>query len=84
MPYSLIRCWVYRVSRSERTRRQQRRIPFTPHYVLAHRYEQWLKETQDIVTIDGFLCPTVRQDVEQNALLNAVLFTPLCCCSAKD
>ena len=84
MPYYLYRCWVYRVPRSERTRTQQRRIPFTPHYVLAHRYEQCLKVTQDIVTIDGFQCPTVRQDAEQNALLKAVLFTPWCCCSAKD
>ena len=84
MPYYLYRCWVYRVPRSGRRRTQQRRIPFTPHCVLAHRYEQCLKSTMDIVTIDGFQCPTVSQDPEQNALLKAMLFTPWCCCSAKD
>ncbi len=51
---------------------------------MAHRREQCLPATQNIVTIDGFQCPTVCQDAEQNALLKAVLFTPWCCCSAKD
>ena len=84
MPYYLYRSWIYRVPRSGRGSTAVRRFSFTPHYVLAHRYEQALKTSQDIVTIDGFQCPTVLQDAEQNALLKALLFTPWRCCCAQD
>ena len=61
MTYYLYGSWVYRVPRSGRRSTGQRRIPFTPHYVLAHRYEQCLKPTQHTATLDGFQCPTVGQ-----------------------
>ncbi|MCP4003312.1 MAG: hypothetical protein GY725_03870, partial [bacterium] len=37
-----------------------------------------------VPTIDGFQCPTVVQDPEQNALLKAILFTPWSCTNAVD
>ena len=84
MPFYVYRSWVYRVPRSGQKSTKQRRIAFTPHYVLAHRYEQCLKPIQDVVTIDGFQCPTLVQDVEQNALLKAMLFTPWRCCGPQE
>ena len=33
----------------------------------------------DVPTIDGFQCPTWRQDPEQNSMLKAILFTPWSC-----
>ena len=53
---------------------------FEPHYVLAKSYAQEVQLNSFCVpTIDGFQCPTVLQDPEQNALLKALLFTPFAC-----
>ena len=48
---------------------------FEPHYALATSYAQELiLNNSSVPTIDGFQCPTVEQDAEQNALLKAILF----------
>ena len=53
---------------------------FDPHYALARSYSQEVVlHNAHVPTIDGFLCPTVQQDAEQNALLTALLFPPLSC-----
>ena len=53
---------------------------FEPHYALAKSYVQEVQLNSFCVpTIDGFQCPTVLQDPEQNALLKALLFTPFAC-----
>ncbi len=51
-----------------------------PHYVLARSYSQdVVLHTMSVPTIDGFQCPTVHQDAEQNALLKALLLMPFSC-----
>ena len=53
---------------------------FESQYALAGSYAQEVMlHSCDVPTIDGFQCPTVHQDAEQNALLKALLFTPFCC-----
>ena len=56
---------------------------FEPHYALAGTYaQQAVLHRINVPTIDGFQCPTVEQDAEQNALLKALLFTPWSCTDA--
>ena len=53
---------------------------FEPHYALSRTYAQEVVlHNVHVPTIDGFQCPTVEQDAEQNALLKAILFTPWSC-----
>ena len=53
---------------------------FESHYALAGSYAlEVMLHSFNVPTIDGFQCPTVHQDAEQNALLKALLFTPFCC-----
>ena len=49
---------------------------FEPHYALAKSYAQEVVlHAAHVPTIDGFQCPTVHQDAEQNTLLKALLFS---------
>ena len=78
MPFYVYRMYVRRISKPSRV---QARSPtiffFEPHYALAKSYAQELiLNNISVPTIDGFQCPTVEQDAEQNALLKAILFTP--------
>ena len=53
---------------------------FEPHYALSKQYAQEVAlHTVSVPTIDGFQCPTVEQDAEQNALFKALLFSPWSC-----
>ena len=53
---------------------------FEPHYALSNQYAQEVVlHNEHVPTIDGFQCPTVEQDAEQNALCKAILFTPWAC-----
>ena len=78
--------YVYRMFvRRVRSPPPQRHCPpnvfrFEQHYALARSYVQEVTlHSASVPTIDGFQCPTVHQDAEQNALLKALLFTPFCC-----
>ena len=53
---------------------------FEQHYALAKTYvQEVVLHCTHVPTIDGFQCPTVEQDAEQNALLKTLLFTPWSC-----
>jgi len=53
---------------------------FELHYALSRQYAQeMVLHNEHVPTIDGFQCPTVEQDAEQNALCKAILFTPWAC-----
>ena len=53
---------------------------FENHYVMARSYAlEGSLHNVSVLTIDGFQCPTVLQDAEQNALLKALLFSPFAC-----
>ena len=53
---------------------------FEPHYALSHQYvQEVILHNEHVPTIDGFQCPTVEQDAEQNALCKSILFTPWAC-----
>ena len=53
---------------------------FEPHYALSRSYAQEVVlQNVHVPTIDGFQCPTVEQDAEQNALFKAILFAPWSC-----
>eukprot|EP00812_Abedinium_dasypus_P007843 NODE_1_length_8589_cov_4.556480.p1 GENE.NODE_1_length_8589_cov_4.556480~~NODE_1_length_8589_cov_4.556480.p1 ORF type:complete len:2586 (+),score=446.46 NODE_1_length_8589_cov_4.556480:571-8328(+) len=74
--------YVYRMY----VRRVRKRSPapnifgFEKHYVLAQSYvQEVVLHNVNIPTIDGFHCPTVDQDAEQNALLKTILFSPWSC-----
>ena len=74
--------YVYRMY----VRRVRRRSPapnmfsFEPHYALAQSYvQEVVLHNIQVPTIDGFHCPTVVQDAEQNALLKTILFSPWSC-----
>ena len=75
------RMCVRRVRRSSQAATKASNVfHFDPHYVLARSYSQEVVlHNAHVPTIDGFQCPTVQQDAEQNALLKALLFTPLSC-----
>ena len=74
--------YVYRMY----VRRVRKRSPapnifgFEKHYVLAQSYvQEVVLHNIHVPTIDGFHCPTVVQDAEQNALLKTILFSPWSC-----
>ena len=53
---------------------------FEPHYALSRSYvQEVMLHTIAVPTIDGFQCPTVEQDAEQNALFKSIFFTPWSC-----
>ena len=53
---------------------------FEKHYALFITYAQEVVlHNVHVPTIDGFQCPTIEQDAEQNALLKTILFTPWSC-----
>jgi len=80
MPYYVYRMYVHRVPRSSSGGATAPNIfRFENHYVLAKTYVQEVVLNAHVPTIDGFQCPTVQQDVEQNALLKSLLFTPWAC-----
>ena len=84
MPFYVYRMYVRRVRRPGRDRARAPNIfLFEPHYALASTYAQEVVlQRISVPTIDGFQCPTVEQDAEQNALLKALLFTPWSCTDA--
>ncbi len=81
MPLYVYRMCVRRVPRpSGQTPKACTVFPFAPHYALAKSYvQEVVLHAMCVPTIDGFQCPTVQQDAEQNALLKALLFTPFAC-----
>ena len=61
--------YVRRIRRPPRGRASAPNIfPFEEHYTLARPYVQEVALNAHVPTIDGFQCPTVEQDAEQNAL----------------
>ena len=84
MPFYVYRMYVRRVRRPGRERAKAPNLfLFEPHYALASTYAQEVVlQRINVPTIDGFQCPTVEQDAEQNALLKALLFTPWSCTNA--
>jgi hypothetical protein len=81
MPYYVYRMYVHRILRPPRAKATAPNIfHFEPHYALARTYVQEVAlHSMHVPTIDGFQCPTVDQDAEQNALLKSLLFTPWSC-----
>lgn len=81
MCFYVYRMFVRRVRRpGAKESRALNIFPFEPHYVLAKSYAQEVMlHSFAIPTIDGFQCPTVHQDAEQNALLKSLLFMPFAC-----
>ena len=78
LPLYVYRMYVRRIPRPGRARAMLPTIFFfEPHYALSASYAQEVVlHNIHVPTIDGFQCPTVEQDAEQNALLKAILFTP--------
>ena len=81
LPLYVYRMYVRRVPKPGRARAMLPTIFFfEPHYALSTSYAQEIVlHNIHVPTIDGFQCPTVEQDAEQNALLKAILFTPWSC-----
>ena len=81
MPQYVYRMHVRRIRLTDRSKTPAANIFFfEPHYAMARTYVQELVLHKiSVPTIDGFQCPTVQQDPEQNALSKALLFTPWCC-----
>ena len=78
--------YVYRMYVRRELRGNRRAAPggtlfeFEPHYPLARGYVQKMRvDRMNVPTIDGFQCPTWRQDPELNSLFKAMLFTPWVC-----
>ena len=81
MPFYIYRMYVCRIAKPGKAKLTSPTIfCFEPHYALAKSYAQEVVlHNIHVPTIDGFQCPTVEQDPEQNALLKAILFTPWSC-----
>ena len=80
MMYYVYRTHVYRVRRGKQNSLRHSRFLFDEHYVLSSSYEQQLLMSNlHIPTIDGFQCPTIEEDAEQNALFKSLLFMPWRC-----
>ena len=78
MPFYVYRMYVRRIPK--RKAGSPTIFAFEPHYALARGYAQEVVLVNiNVPTIDGFQCPTVEQDAEQNALLKAILFSPWAC-----
>jgi hypothetical protein len=85
MPYYVYRMYARRVRKPSRAKMCATNLfPFEPHYTLSRTYVQEVVLSNiSVPTVNGFQCPTVRQDAEQNALFKAILFTPWCCTDAS-
>ena len=81
MPFYVYRMYVHRIAKPSKAKLRSPTIfRFEPHYALARSYvQEVVLHNIHAPTIDGFQCPTVEQDCEQNALLKAILFTPWSC-----
>ena len=81
MPFYVYRMCVRRIPRPSRIKARSPTIfSFVPHYSLAASYAQEVILINiSVPTVDGFQCPTVEQDAEQNALLKSILFPPWSC-----
>ena len=81
MAFYVYRMYVRRISKPSRAKCRAANIFFfEPHYALSRSYAQEVVlHNMNVPSIDGFQCPTLEQDPEQNALLKAMLFTPWVC-----
>jgi hypothetical protein len=81
MPFYVYRMYVRRIPRPSRAQACAPDIfVFESHYAMSKAYVQHVVlHVISVPTIDGFSCPTVYQDAEQNSLLKAILFTPWTC-----
>jgi hypothetical protein len=81
IPLYVYRMYVRRIPRPSRAKTCAPTIFFFEHhYALARSYvQEVILNNINVPTIDGFQCPTVEQDAEQNSLLKAILFTPWSC-----
>ena len=79
MPYYVYRMYVNRIRGSPGKAKAPNIFPFEQHYGLFNTYVQQVVFNVHVPTIDGFQCPTVERDAEQNALLKSLLFTPWVC-----
>ncbi len=79
--YYVHRMYVHRIQRPPRAGATSRNIfSFELHYALAKTYvQEVVLFNAHVPTIDGFQCPTVEKDAEQNALFKALVFTPWSC-----
>ena len=78
MPFYVYRMYVRRIPKPRAS--SPTIFFFEPHYALARSYAQEVVLVNiNVPSIDGFQCPTVEQDPEQNALLKAILFSPWAC-----
>ena len=78
MSFYVYRMYVQRILRPGKARTKDSTIfAFEEHYLLSQSYAQQVNLINvNVPTIDGFQCPTWTEDVEQNSLLEALLFTP--------
>ena len=81
MTFYVYRMYVRRIPKPSTAKSSSHTIfAFEPHYALSKSYAQEvILNNINVPTIDGFQCPTVEQDAEQNSLLKAILFTPWSC-----
>ena len=86
MPFYVYRMYVRRVPRSGTySALPSTMFAFEARYALARSYAQQASLHRiNVPAIDGFQCPTLEQDAEQNVLLKALLFTPWSCRGAQD
>ena len=86
MPFYIYRMYVRRIPRPSQGRAARANVfPFELHYALAKSYAQEVVlRNAHVPTIDGFQCPTVTQDAEQNASSKAIIFTPWSCTNPED
>ena len=81
MPLYLYRMYVRRIRKPSRSKARAPNIfMFELHYAMAKTYvQEVVLHSAHIPAIDGFSCPTIAQDAEQNALLKSILFSPWAC-----
>ena len=79
MPYYLYIAHVGRVRKLQNGEKRRDRVPFEAHYPMAAMYEQQVRPRAAIPMIDGFQCPTMAQEPEDNSMFKAMLFTPWAC-----
>ena len=84
MPLYIYRAYFKRVERPHGKDVASDIFFFEEHYVLAAQYAQKVMLHQvSVPAINGFQCPTVEQDAEQNALLKSILFSHWRCTDAQ-
>ena len=86
MPFYIYRMCVRRIPRPSQARAAvANAFFFEMHYALANSYvQEVVVHNAHVPTIDGFQCPTVTQDAEQNASSKAIIFTPWSCTNPED